>query len=90
MGLAISILLPNMLGCSEYDMYTSDTCKELNGLFGVDLYWASAISGMVLFPMRLVTVPLAIVIYGRAAIHFASRAWPKKALIGDAFKAMRV
>lgn len=69
----LSLLLwANGLGCSEYAEYRSDACAELEAAPGIDLYWPSAVVGLIAFPISLVATPVFLAYVFKAM--FGSRA----------------
>jgi hypothetical protein len=60
------VVVPTVIGCSEYEQFTSPACKELNTMLGLDLYWISVEAGLVL---GLLVAPGAATLYILKAVR---------------------
>jgi len=67
-GLLITIVLSQTLGCSEYSQYQSETCNIVEAFLGINLYWVLFNLYFIFSILCIITVPAALFVYIYRAI----------------------
>lgn len=64
----LSLVLPGLLGCSEYRTAQSALCTDLEAVLDVDVLWVAGRVGLFAMILSIVTVPLAVIVYASVLV----------------------